>query len=281
MSKKLSPLAQRIKKYEHAYSFELPIRTPVLIRLDGKAFSTFTKGFKQPFSVLFKYCMIEAAKELCKNIQTTQIAYTQSDEITLLLVERGENTEPWFSKNIQKMVSVSSSICTSAFNKALYISLLSGVFENPFTNEMCQISEEYADALADKPFKAFFDSRAFCVPEFEVNNVFIFRQRDAIRNSMQALACNNFSNKDLQNKNTRTMKEMLANEKGIIYDDLPAYFQHGVCIVKETYHPDDNKDVTRTRWVADVEIPLCEKDKSYINRYLIYDGDLTRTKWKE
>ena len=123
-------LSERIKMYEYAYSYNLPIRTPCIIRCDGKAFRTFTKGFKYPFSILLRYCMIEAARHLCENVQNTQLAYVQSDEISLLLVERGEDTQNWFGKSINKMVSISASICTNGFNKALMNALNDKKFVN-------------------------------------------------------------------------------------------------------------------------------------------------------
>ena len=279
MSQK-TEIAKRMKSYEAAYSYNLPIRTPCIIRLDGRAFKNFTKGFKLPFDNLLKYCMIEAAKKLCQNIQNTQLAYTQSDEITLLLVERGENSQNWFDKNIVKMTSISASMCTNGFNEALYTALMSGFFVNPFTNEIEYLtSNEYIDKIGQKLFKAEFDSRAFCLPEFEVVNEFIFRQRDAIRNSIQQVAYNVFSNKEVQNVKTNELIEKLKNEKNIDYYKYPACYQRGVCVYKETLKLEN--DAVRTRWTVDANIPRFEEEKTYINKYLIYQGDLKQNNWKK
>ena len=272
-------LGERMKMYEHAYSYKLPIRTPCIIRCDGKAFKTFTKGFKYPFSILLRYCMIEAAKHLCENVQNTQLAYVQSDEISLLLVERGEDTQNWFGKSINKMVSISASICTNGFNKALMNALNDKKFVNPFTNQEEILNDEYVNRLKNKIFTAEFDSRAFCLPEFEVSNAFIFRQRDAIRNSIQQVAYGYFSVKERHGIKTNMLVEKLKNEKGINYYSYPIYLQRGVCLYKENYVlPESN--AIRTRWTLDQNIPLFEENRDYINRYLVYQGDLQQSNWK-
>lgn len=272
-------LGDRMKMYEHTYSYELPIRTPCIIRCDGRAFKTFTKGFKYPFSMLLKKCMIEATRHLCENVQNVQLAYTQSDEITLLLVERGEDTQNWFGKSINKMISISASLCTNGFNKTLFEALNEKSFVNPFTDQKEKLDDEYVDRLKDKIFKAEFDSRAFCLPEFEVSNAFIFRQRDAIRNSIQQLAHSQFSTKQMHGIKTNMLVEKLKEEKGIDYYSYPIYIQRGVCLYKENYIlPESN--AVRTRWKLDYNIPLFEENRDYINQYLVYQGDLQQSDWK-
>ena len=110
-------LGTRMKGYEYIPRTYLTKRIPVIIRLDGKAFHTFTKGMKRPFDEILIKTMQDTAKYLCENIQGVKLAYTQSDEITLLLTDFEDiNTQGWFDYNIQKMVSVSASMATLAFN---------------------------------------------------------------------------------------------------------------------------------------------------------------------
>ena len=111
-------LGDRMKCYENVSRVYLTKRIPVIIRLDGKAFHTFTKSFRKPFDKILMETMWETSKYLCANIQGCKIAYTQSDEISLLLTDYEKITTcSWFDSNIQKMVSVSASMATLAFNK--------------------------------------------------------------------------------------------------------------------------------------------------------------------
>ena len=115
-------LGNRMKTYyEQIPKTRLMRRTPVAIRLDGKAFHTFTKGFKKPFDEVLIKSMQETMKYLCENIQGCVLGYTQSDEITLILVDyKNLNSCAWFDYEVQKMCSVSASTATMAFNKFFY-----------------------------------------------------------------------------------------------------------------------------------------------------------------
>src|SRR5690242_15510466 len=107
-------LAGRMKGYESAFKIVLPNRLPVIIRVDGKAFHTYTKGCKQPFDATFMEAMNEAALELCREVQGTQLAYVQSDEISLLVNSyKRLKTSAWFDNQVQKMVSVAAAIASA------------------------------------------------------------------------------------------------------------------------------------------------------------------------
>jgi len=94
-------------------------RTPVAIRIDGKAFHTFTRGFNKPFDDVLISAMQDTMKYLCENIQGCVLGYTQSDEITLILVDyKRLNSSAWFDYKVQKMCSIAASMATMAFNKA-------------------------------------------------------------------------------------------------------------------------------------------------------------------
>ncbi len=116
---KRDDLGNRMKTfYEQIPKTRLMRRTPVVIRIDGKAFHTFTRGFKRPFDDVLIKTMQETAKYLCENIQGCSLAYTQSDEISLLLIDYQRfETSAWFDYEIQKMCSISASMATMAFNR--------------------------------------------------------------------------------------------------------------------------------------------------------------------
>ena len=110
-------LSDRMKGYENAYRIYLPKRLPVIVRIDGRAFHTFTKGMQKPFDHILMGCMKLTARRLCKEISGCKLAYTQSDEISLLLTcDDTLSTEPWFGNNLQKLTSLSASLATLYFN---------------------------------------------------------------------------------------------------------------------------------------------------------------------
>ena len=157
---KMSNLEDRMKQYEAVSKNYLVRKTPVILRIDGKGFSKYTQAFKKPVDPLLASAMAETAKFLVKNIQGARIAYTQSDEISILLRDWDTpTTDAWFSYNVQKLASVSASMATAHFN---YF-----------------IGQNVKDA---KP--AVFDCRAFNLPFSEVCNYFIWRQQDGTRNSI-------------------------------------------------------------------------------------------------
>jgi len=231
--RKLLSLGDRMKQYyEGVYSLKLPFRMPVIIRLDGKSFSNWTRNLQKPFDDGFIKSMGGLANYLCQKIQTTQFAYAQSDEISLLLHNyKRLNTEPFFGNEIQKMVSISASTA-SAF----------------FTNFYGKI--------------AVFDARAFVLPEAEVVNYFVWRQRDAIRNSILMLAQSMFSPKMMQEKNIDELQEMML-QKGMDWKKLAVVRQRGQAVFK------NEEGESR----VDDEIPIFSQDKEYIERLLAVESE--------
>jgi tRNA(His) 5'-end guanylyltransferase len=168
-------LGNRMKKnYENRTRYFLPRRTNTIIRIDGEAFHTFTRGFDKPFDYILMSAMDNTTKSLCGEIQGCVMGYCQSDEISLLLTDFDKpTTDAWFDGNIQKIVSVSASMATGFFNDHLR-SASDLNYGDPF-------------ALTDKT--AFFDARVFTIPDNdEVINYFIWRQKDAVRNSISMVA---------------------------------------------------------------------------------------------
>lgn len=247
-------LGDRMKNYEGRSQSHLPRRTYTMLRLDGKAFHTFTKGLKRPYDLELMSDMDNTAKYLCENIQGCKFGYVQSDEITLVLTDFDTiYTDAWFDGNVQKITSVSASMAAAKFNQLRHLRYLEGcddltwwVGEN--------IKEEFNKL-------ACFDSRCWVIPDpVEVYNCLLWRQQDATRNSIQMVGQANFSYKQLQNKSCNQIQEMLLTEKGIDWSDMPDGFKYGRCVIKETYETldafkNDGSLVTRSRWTV-VDAPV-------------------------
>lgn len=255
-------LGTRMKEfYESVPKTKLMRRTPVAIRIDGKAFHTFTRGFNKPFDNVLISAMQRTMKYLCENIQGCVFGYTQSDEITLILIDYKKlDSSAWFDYEVQKMCSISASMATMAFNK--YFSEMVMQLEGDVAQEY-EINgdtewviemEKYLKSYRRSCEKgAMFDSRCFNIPKEEVTNLVYWRQLDATRNSIQMVGQANFSHKKLQGKSCEEIKEMLIAEKGISWEDLYPMYQYGSCCIKVTTETDGT---TRSSWKVDKNIPL-------------------------
>ena len=272
MNKK-DDLGNRMKGYENISRYYLTKKTPVIIRIDGKAFHSFTRGFKRPFDDILIKSMQETAKYLCENIMGCKLAYTQSDEISLLLVDYERNeSQSWFGNNLQKLCSVSASMATMAFNKAFLSNLTEWMAVNKIASigylnegkdeDLIRLDKAYWKAYSNG---AMFDARAFILPKEEVSNYFIWRQQDATRNSIQMVAQSLFSHKELQNKNCNELQELMFQEKDVNWNNFNNVYKRGSCIIKKTYNINE---CTRNRWTVDKEIPIFTQDREYINKYV-------------
>ena len=267
-----SDLGARMKSYENCYRLYLPKRQAVIIRIDGKAFHSFTRGFERPYDALFADCMRKTAERLCENISGCVFGYTQSDEISLVLVDyKNINTEPWFGNNLQKLVSVSASMATFFFGDE-FRDMLSKSFHNKnVTSEQLRI---YYDAYSKK--MPLFDSRVFILPREEVVNYLYWRQLDCVRNSIQLAGQAFFSQKQLQGKNCNEIQEMLRKNFGVIWADYPTWFKNGTSIYKipcEIYHKNDDgsqSSVMREKWIIDLKTPIFSQKPELINEKVIF-----------
>lgn len=256
-------LGDRMKDYEMRSSSYLPRRTYTIIRLDGKAFHTFTKGFKRPFDEFLMSMMDNTAKALCEQIQGVKMAYVQSDEITLVLTDFDDiKTDAWFDGNVQKIVSVSASITTAAFNREL--------LKYSMGSNVC-----YSTFIDSIKF-ALFDSRVFSVPSLaEVKNCLIWRQEDATKNSISMVAQSLYSHKELHKKNSSEKQEMIF-QKGINWNNLPIGQKRGrIVIRKEMQGSAQNQKTgefltfTRNAWVIDdPPIFTSEEGQAFLDRLI-------------
>lgn len=274
MSNKNDSLGDRMKEnYENSSKTYLVRRMPVIIRLDGKAFHTFTRGFKRPYDKVFHYAMNETVKYLCANIQGCKLGYTQSDEITLLLTDYDKlDTAAWFDYAVEKMCSISASMATLAFNKA-FEKGISNYIDSVNALQDYELEEErkYVEILMNALTKgAMFDARVFNIPKEEVANCFIWRQDDATRNAIQMLGQTYFSHKELDKKSQSDIQDMLMLQKGINFNDYPVEFKRGVCCVRQatTQWREDGEPIIRNKWVIDDNIPIFTKDRNYIERFV-------------
>lgn len=264
-------LEDRMKSYyEKPYRIYLTHRTPVVIRLDARAGSNFTRHLNKPWDSSFGYAMQSTMKFLCENIQGCVLGYTQSDEISLLVIDyQSLDYDAFFANNLNKIVSLSASMATLEFNRAFdYWAYQNLWFDK--SGQMCtkdsltEAGAEYEKAIDKCLAKGLcFDSRAFNVPREEVNNYFVWRQQDASRNSVQMLAQAHFSHKELDGKNISEQQDMLMTQKGINWNNVPTMLKRGSC-----YRLDILGD---KKWSLDNEIPIFTQDREYIDKLVYCD----------
>jgi len=226
-------LGRRIKRdYEDALRLRLPRRTYEVIRKDGSGFHKFTAGLERPYSRALADALDLAAIRLAMEMIGCRCGYGQSDEYSFLLTDFEREDAPlWFDGNIQKMVSVSASVFTGAFNAAF----------QKIPGQNSQI--------------AAFDSRAMVIPRrAEVLNYFLWRQLDASANSLNMLASAHFPHDELIGKTTAEKHEML----------------HGKQINWAKQSPDFKRGrVVRPQpgggWAVDLEIPIFNRNPAYLD----------------
>lgn len=275
-----SDLANRMKEYEKRNQYYLQKRTPVAIRVDGRSFHTFTKGFQRPFDEILIKTMQETAKYMCENIQGAKFAYIQSDEITIILIDYDTlETDCWFNYRTDKLCSITASMATMAFNK-FFDNNVREYINKIIPNALSPLAITYMQAV-DKG--AMFDARCFNIPKEEVTNLVYWRQLDASRNSIQMVGQDCFSYKELQNKSCNDIQDMLMIQKGINWNDLPTYQKRGSCCVRNKIFIETDsvmataqlRDSSKSEneWIIDTEIPIFKGEgREYIDR-LVFIGE--------
>lgn len=199
-------LGDRMKRHEAAHRAILPRRTYTLLRVDGRSFHTYLRGCQRPFDEAFMADMNAVAEALCAEITGSVFAYTQSDEISILITDfNTEQTEPWFGGVVAKQLSISAALATAVLSER-------------------------------RPGKrALFDSRVFTIADpVEVANYFLWRQRDAVRNSISMAAQAHFSHQRLHGVNGGGMQELLFTEAGVNWNDYPDGCKRGRVTVRRT-----------------------------------------------
>jgi len=284
-------LGDRMKNYEFSSRSYLGPRSYLVIRLDGKAFHTYTKGLKRPFDEAFSSDMDETARFLCENLQGAKFAYVQSDEISIFITTVGsDSAQPLFKNQVQKIVSISASMASAKFNQLRMFRYFCGPETNIVQENDKTIGEHYEvgtnlEVVRDDissfinymPINsnlAFFDARVMCFSDpYEVHNCFVWRQQDATRNSISMAAQSLFSHKELHKKSTNEMQDMMMTQKGVNWNDYPVRFKRGGFICRENYEaiidlkniPENKRPsgkVIRSRWSI-IAPPIFTKDKEF------------------
>lgn len=220
----IDSLGDRIKNcYENIYRYTLPRRQPAILRLDGKAFHSLTRKCEKPFDSKLSSAIDKATQIVLKHVQNARMAYAQSDEVSMLLIDYNKFVSTqWFDGNIQKIVSVAASIMGVEFSKEFGVS-------------------------------GYFDARVFAIPERDLVNYFVWRQADAVRNSIQSAARANFTHKECENKNCNQLQQMLL-DRNIDWNNYPTPFRHGRIITKDGS--------------VDENVPIFSEDRQYIEKFL-------------
>ncbi|KAF3048542.1 hypothetical protein E8E11_008630 [Didymella keratinophila] len=242
----------RMKQYEASSDSSLPSDSPIVLRLDGHAFSRFTSHFCRPFDERIHDAMIATSTDLLKFFSAATVAYTQSDEITLVFPTGVQS----FNGRVQKLSSLAASYCSVRFNAHLAAFLTA-----------CP-EPKVKDSAFDKLGHAHFDARFFAVPTVqEAFNCILWRCRnDAVRNSVNAFARTLYSTNQMHGKTANELKDMMKIEKGVVFEEaVPKWAIEGSLLKREQVEHDGvNKKTgqvektsrTRTR-VEDRGSPNC------------------------
>lgn len=250
---KIKTLSDRMKDYEFVSDYRLTKKTPVIARIDGRAFHTYTKGIEKPFDETMQEAMNFVCRKLVEEVQGCKLAYTQSDEINLLLIDWDKvTTDSFFDYRVQKMSSILSAMTTMYFNKHIVERVL---YWKQGTSE----SATYLFKMwVKKAGNAMFDARVYNIPEKDVCNYFIWRQEDASRNSIQSLGRSKFSHREMMGLSNDQVQDKLFTECGINWNFMPTRWKRGFAVYR------DENGIK-----SDFEIPLFKQNRAFIDKYLI------------
>lgn len=273
MPQKTTKLSDRMKRYESVTDISSTLKVPVVIRVDACHFHSFTRGFKKPFDTILMTSMQKTMQALCENIQGCVFGYTQSDEISLVLIDyQTKETAAWFDYRIQKCASVAASKATKYFNK-FFGEAVDEYYDNYM--EAWNVSKEdkkYVDTLLKaKDIGAEFDARIYNVPKEEIANYLFWRQDDATRNSIQMLGRVYFSDKEMHKKSNNQVQDMLMVQHGINWNNLPIPQKRGTCCIREDVimKDKDGNEFIRKKWKIDKSIPIFTgTDREYIEKHI-------------
>lgn len=212
MGREKDPTGDRLKVFERATEVVLDPTLPLILRLDGRAFHTWTRRFDRPFDERLNNLMIATSRAIAQEANARYV-YTQSDEITLVCFYEG-TSQPLFGGRVQKLTSLLAAYASAYFNSALPV---------------------YAEGV--KPHKlATFDCRAYTVPDkATAMEVVLWREADAIRNSTLGRGQEVFSHKMLQGLSAREVRKKLF-EVGLPWGELPPRRKFGAAFQRKAVH---------------------------------------------
>lgn len=258
-------LSERQKEYESISDYSLVKRVPIIIRCDGRNFARVTRKAQKPYDPIVHSCMAQAMLLAVADMQGAVFAYTQSDEITFVIrSDQSLEAEPWFQNRIQKIVSVSSSLVTYGFNKAL--------------------SEQQIKPELIGP--TLFDARVFMVPSLiEAANNLIYRQKDCLKNAIAGAAQANLAAKvgkktalnSLHGKKSAEKKKMMLDVCQVDFEEYyPASFRHGVAAYKIPTIIDKEKNTLRNKWYLNWDLPFFVDEKDFLMNIILNGHDILR-----
>ena len=249
--------------YEETSKTKLVRRMPVAIRIDGRAFSTFTRRMNKPFDEILTTAMQKTTEYLCKNIQGCVFGYTQSDEITLILVDyENLNSSAWFDYEVQKLCSISASMATFMFNKVFFELACKYTDLNNYDSDGHWLgSDDYWKTLQKNIHNgAMFDARCFNIPKEEVTNLVYWRQKDARRNAVSMIGRTIYTPKELHGVTTEELIEMLGKRGINVETDYKHCNLYGTACIKNE----------EGKWTLDYNMPmLLGEDRNYLDRFVL------------
>lgn len=242
----MNSLGDRMKSYESVTRSVMLPHSLTVLRVDGRAFHSYLRHARKPFDEDFIDDMMAVGVALCSEIGGATLAYGQSDEISLLLDDREPQAQPWFGGVVQKMVSVAASVATSE------LVAQRGVSGRPQ-----------------------FDARVFTLPSVaEAHNYLIWRQRDAVRNSISMAAQARFSHGQLRGVSGGQMQEMLWREHRVNWNDYPVVCKRGWVVVKTANVESVTYKDKRTSELATVEVERARWSPSPAPDFVFGEGFL-------
>lgn len=263
-------LSDRMKSYENVTRNYLIPNMPIIVRIDGRAFHTYTKQkwCEHPYSSILIECFQKTTLKVCEETSNVVFAYHQSDEVSFFLKDyEKRDQQQIFQGNIQKIVSTFASKFTIHFNKFIQEALLLKMtyFEtNPeVTGQFVtyqRAQEDYSNLKI-----AEFDARVFNLPVHEVTNYFIWRQKDWERNSVTQYASSIYSHNQLMNKSTVEKLDMINQSGNKPWQNLAIHLREGTFFKK-----------------VEVELPikeLSEEQVKWLTEEEMVEGVMTRKKW--
>ena len=245
-----------MRSFEAARDVRVAPRMHVIVRLDGRGFTTLTKQtlahFERPFDVRFRDAMVEATRAIMTHGGFEIVyGYTQSDEISLVL-SRDDQT---FSRKESKLLSVLSSMASAHCSLALG-----------------QV--------------ACFDARLLALPTPDlIVDYMQWRAQDAFRNAVsahcywllrdgQGLGARQATAR-LEGASAADKRELLRDQAGMHVNDLPCWQRRGVGLSWETYikqgvdpRTGQTREATRRRLTAHMELPFGPPYEAFVARII-------------
>ena len=257
-------LKEKCYFYQKRRDYFLNDNDYIIAHIDGRSFSHMIKNkFAKPFDENFVHMMNETAKYLCEKVQGVQLAYTQSDEISLLIKKTNPKGDIFFGGRMCKMQSIIASLATGIFNRMM----LEYEIEN--NTDGIQV------ILKNIPLYQF-DCKVWDVPSADDAMAwFLFRNIDCIRNSKQQTAQSYLSHKELMGKHTDEQIELLYKEHGVDWNLFNDGLKYGRLIVKRDVEctREENGNIitfTRSKWFADDGMDLTIKENRDLFKKIWY-----------